>query len=180
MRDVLQLSNGSIRAICIAIQTYELIKEYMNIFIYHLHGDTLFTAFSFPQQARDIIILQLIQSLLSPLQNQTPHSPHKILLSRNVSLTWGQRYDFASRNQYKSTAAAVTGWGHTWSLLVAAVKKKELQAKRNKGLFVVKATAKTQRKSAGKALSLCLKRRFVSVLQFLFSCLILCCSLCVF
>lgn len=43
------------------IQMYKLINEYMNIFIYHLHGDTLFTAFS---QARDIIILQLIQSLL--------------------------------------------------------------------------------------------------------------------
>lgn len=82
----------------------------MNIFIYHLHGDTLFTASPFHNiQARDIIILQLIQSLLLPLQNQTPHSPHKILLSRNVSLTWGQRYDFATGNQYKSAAAAATG-----------------------------------------------------------------------
>ena len=30
-----------------AIQMYKLIHEYMNIFINHLHGDTLFTAFSF-------------------------------------------------------------------------------------------------------------------------------------
>ena len=68
----------------------------MNIFIYHLHGDTLFTSL-FPNiRARDIIILQLIQSLLLPLQNQALHSPHRISLSRNVSPTRGQRYNFAS------------------------------------------------------------------------------------
>lgn len=53
----------------VAIQTYELINEYMDIFIYHLHGDTLFTGSFLPSfssflhptsEHGELIILQLI------------------------------------------------------------------------------------------------------------------------
>lgn len=40
-------------------------------------------------QARDIIILQLIQSLLLPLQNQTPHSPHTRFYFQGMSALLG-------------------------------------------------------------------------------------------
>lgn len=40
-------------------------------------------------QARDIIILQLIQSLLLPLQNQTPHSPHTGFYFQGMSALLG-------------------------------------------------------------------------------------------
>lgn len=67
----------------------------MDIFLYHLHGDTLFTAFLCSPTCRPGYHYTSINTK-STLTTAEPHTSHKILLSRNVSPTWGQRYNFAS------------------------------------------------------------------------------------